>query len=66
MTPEQNPEDRNVQVDNEELVLDVTLVCETVDPETVFAPLLVNRSTAKMSGVTLPKTRLLLATWYPS
>ncbi len=66
MDPEQISEDRTAQADNEDMVLDVTLVCEPVDAETVFAPLLVDRSTAKIFGMKLPRTRLLLTTWYPS
>ena len=47
-------------------VCNVSLFCDPIDPETVFEPLLVDRSTAKISGVKLPRMRLLLATRYPS
>ncbi len=33
------PKDREVQVSSEEVVHDASLVCEPVDPETVFDPL---------------------------
>ncbi len=43
MYPEQiplgSPEDREVQVSNEEAVRDVSLVCEPFDPDTIFDPL---------------------------
>ncbi len=64
VNPEQNPEDREVQVDK--VVLDVTLVCEPVDPEIVFDPLLMNRSTAKIFGMKFADTRLQLGTHFRS
>ena len=58
-------EDREVQVGNEEFTRDVSLVREPVDPEIACESRVVNRSTAQISGVSLPQTRLLLTTWCP-
>ncbi len=82
--PLTSPEDRAVQVGNEDVArcpslvcepvhpetvcepIDPEIACEAIDPELVLDPLLVSRSTAKISGMKLPKTRHLLTTWSPS
>ncbi len=53
LSPRQNPEDREVPVDDEEVIR-------------ILDPRLANRSTATIPGTKLPRTRLLLTTWYPS
>ena len=64
---EHSPKERVAQADNEEQAPDA-LIREPIDPERVwpiFTSLSVNRSTMKISGVKLPKMRLLLTMRYP-